>query len=506
LTVRVVDELGEAIEGLPLSFVADGEEHSATTDDTGTGRVEASSADATVTLGAPATLLEAVGDRWAHVREGDWLEEQPDHIFVDVAAPSVVVPIDAARTVTIVVQPRTVLARIKGMLFDTDRCFLLPSALEHLPRLTALYADHENSALLVVGHTDTTGDDAYNDTLSLERAQAVAAFLRDDPAVWVQRYDTNLDARKRWGAHEDNLMLQALFERSGEAVEGSPMVHFQRSRGLEANGVASPQTREALITEYMALDGTTLPAGVEMGVYGCGERFPVGEDGTTVDTDAPDGHEDQLDRRVELLFFPAGLGVLPAPAGELCKDGERVYEEWRRRAAETHEFDAVSHLHAIVLDDPIFGVAAGISVEATYASGLQQTATTDADGRLKLEPRGGDFVDLRYTFSGQEVTKRVFTAVDDVASPEGAWQRLVHLGYVPLPQPERQPPDPEALEDALLLFQLDYSLEPTATQDDETVATLLRAHDQDLRPWKDRDWEIPDEPEPHVEKPKEEVS
>lgn len=64
----------------------------------------------------------------------------------------------------------------------------------------------------------------------------------------------------------------------------------------------------------------------------------------------------------------------------------------------------------------------------------------------------------------------------------------------------------DPLEDALLLFQLDYGLEPTAELDDDTTALLLRAHDQDLRPWKERDWELPDEPHPDAPKPKQEVS
>mgnify|MGYP000321147711 CR=1 FL=1 len=83
---------------------------------------------------------------------------------------------------------------------------------------------------------------------------------------------------------------------------------------------------------------------------------------------------------------------------------------------------------------------------------------------------------------------------------------MVDLGAPSGAEPGGEPPTEEVLEDVLLLFQLDYGREPTAELDDDTVSTLLRAHDQDLRPWRDRDWDVPDEPDPDSATPKEEVS
>jgi hypothetical protein len=104
------------------------------------------------------------------------------------------------------------------------------------------------------------------------------------------------------------------------------------------------------------------------------------------------------------------------------------------------------------------------------------------------------------------VERRIFPALDDGGSKDGAWQRLVHLGYVPTPQPERTPPDDDAFGDAVLRFQLDYGVEPTGELDDETINRLVTAHDEDQRPWHARDWDLPEDPEPTVEKPKEEVA
>ena len=64
--------------------------------------------------------------------------------------------------------------------------------------------------ILVVGHTDRSGEPRYNDPLSLERADAVAAFLIDDVDTWLARYNNNVSNEKRWGKREDLLMLQSL--------------------------------------------------------------------------------------------------------------------------------------------------------------------------------------------------------------------------------------------------------------------------------------------------------
>lgn len=505
--VRVVDELGQPLEGVGLSLFVDGTDHRITTDSEGVARVEgATLSNATVKIDDLAALRELVRPRWEQVREGDWLASEPEHTYLGARAPLPVVRIRSKTPHTLVVQPRVILARIKGMLFDTSKSFLLPNALAHLPRLTSLYANNPHSTLLLVGHTDTTGDPEGNDPLSLERAEMVAAFLRDDPDPWLVWYGSSKPSAKRWGAREDGLMLQAVLARTGEAVEGSALVHFQRTRGLTVDGIAGPQTRRALITEYMQADGTTLPPSVELVLHGCGESFPLDAAGESLEVRAADGESDAVDRRVELLFFERALGILPAPPGPVSGPDDPEYPEWRRRAVETLELDVDAEVTSIVIDDPLFGVAATLTVEVTYEDRDPVQVSTDAEGRLPIDPSQGPIADLRYSWHGGEYQRRVFTAIDDVASPDGAWQRLVHLGYVRTPQPERTAPDESALGDALMSFQLDYGLEPTGEHDEATVTMLLRAHDQDLRPWRDRDWELPEDPEPDVEKPKQEVA
>jgi hypothetical protein len=60
---------------------------------------------------------------------------------------------------------------------------------------------------LLVGHTDTSADPAYNDPLSLERADAVAQYLQEDFNPWLKRYDSSVAQEKRWSKREDVLMI-----------------------------------------------------------------------------------------------------------------------------------------------------------------------------------------------------------------------------------------------------------------------------------------------------------
>ncbi len=506
--VQLVDEIGDPIADVPLSMLVDGARRSLTTDGSGKVRVDdAELGSAVVYIVDPPALREAVTPRWEQIREEAWVtEDEPDHTFFGLSSIPDGIRILSKTPHVLVVQPRVVLARILGMLFDTSKSFLLPLALPHLQRIKRLYDQNPGAAVLIVGHTDTTGDPDYNDPLSLERAKAVQAFLADDPAPWLDWYDDSHPTAKCWGSYEDGKMLAAVLERNAEVPEGSPLRHFQTTRGLEVDGVAGPQTREALIKEYMGLDDTTLPEDSQVTVHGCGENFPLDEAGESVDDDAPDEFEDAVDRRVELFFFEGDLGVLPPPPGDNSTGDSEHYPEWRKRARETHEFVAGGEIIKLVLDDPLFGPSAGVSVEITYEDSDPETIVTDGSGAFVIKASRGRFADLRYDWQGQQFERRVFTAPPDGASKEGAWQRLVHLGYVTIVQPDLAPADDDVLGDALLLFQIDYGIEPTGELDPATADALIAAHDEDQRAWKDRDWGTPDEPDPDSPRPKEMVS
>jgi outer membrane protein OmpA-like peptidoglycan-associated protein len=64
-----------------------------------------------------------------------------------------------------------------GILFDVDSDALRPAARENLRNLADSLQKYSRTNVLLVGHTDATGSDSYNQGLSQRRASAAASFL-----------------------------------------------------------------------------------------------------------------------------------------------------------------------------------------------------------------------------------------------------------------------------------------------------------------------------------------
>ena len=65
------------------------------------------------------------------------------------------------------------------VLFDFDKATLLPKAEDTLAKAAAFIRERKAGAIRVEGHTDSKGDDAYNQRLSERRAESVRQwFLR----------------------------------------------------------------------------------------------------------------------------------------------------------------------------------------------------------------------------------------------------------------------------------------------------------------------------------------
>lgn len=64
-----------------------------------------------------------------------------------------------------------------GLLFGFDSTTIRPEARTNLRTLADHLDRHPDTDLLIVGHTDAVGDDAYNQTLSERRAAAASDYL-----------------------------------------------------------------------------------------------------------------------------------------------------------------------------------------------------------------------------------------------------------------------------------------------------------------------------------------
>jgi outer membrane protein OmpA-like peptidoglycan-associated protein len=452
--VRLVDELGEPIEDVLLRVV---DSDPMRTDADGRIRYDdGSSSNSLARFPDPKGLREALRPRWEQIREGDWITEDAEHTYIDAADPLPMVRVRSDRLQIIVVQPRVICARILELLFDTNKSFLLPSALEHIREVRKLYDTRPRAEVLIVGHTDITGEPNVNDPLSLNRAKAVKAYLRDDVETWLDFYGDHMHPKARWGADEDHLMLQAVLAESGEELTDTPVRHFQATRGLEPDNKLGDNTRRAIITEYMAVDGTTLPEGIDPIAHGCGENFPL---------DPPeDGEPDHSrDRRVELFFFDADLGILPPPQGDNSGPGTPEYPEWRRRSVETHQF-AVHVLAFSLIDDddqPVVG--------ERYEIGIDDAPI--ADGRLDAHGRAS----LNVSAAG-DYWVRFPALVDDSWNEDGAEalspETVEDRPYIVQPK--------ESLE--MLLHRERGVLDPTPTLQAEQNALMADIRTPDLRP------------------------
>jgi hypothetical protein len=246
-----------------------------------------------------------------------------------------------------------------------------------------MYDEHPGAQVLVSGHADTVGDPVHNRGLSSERAESVAAFLEDDVDTWLTWYQGKPSSHA-WGTREDQYMLATIKDASGapyyagtvgdsagpEVIDATK--RYQQARGLVVDGVAGPQTRRALITDYMATDGTTLPAGTVIETHGCGESHPADPIG--------DNQDDPDNRRVELFFFegpidPAPVASCPIPSG--CAE----YDQWKAKTVQSLELrDEPASIRITVFDEN----DAAVDGASVHASGPTSANATTSAGRASI--------------------------------------------------------------------------------------------------------------------------
>lgn len=222
-------------------------------------------------------------------------------------------------------KPEISIRSMEGIHFEFDKCLPLPSVIADCKAVVAAAA---GKTVVVAGHTDKKGQPVYNMKLSENRAKAIVAYLTDDASAWLGFYNQNA-AGKTWGTREDQIMLHALpygqapylaqapSDQSSHAVTEA-VKKFQEAKGLTADGKMGPNTRRELIAEYMAAEGTSLPAGVGVEVLACGQRHPP----------AQGASDDANWRRVEVFLFTEP----PKPSPSECRNGKhpgcKVLQTW----------------------------------------------------------------------------------------------------------------------------------------------------------------------------------
>lgn len=442
--LTIVDEVGMPVDGLELEIQAPSGNQRIVTDGSGKARLDhALGTTAVARIVDVAAVRDIMFPRWEQARSGE-RPSGPDVVDMVVSDPLAVVALPCEHPVTVVLVPHVVRLRLTGMYFDNAKAFLLPGAMHGITKLREIYATIPNARLLIVGHTNTVGDPSYNDQLSLERAASIDAFVADRVDDWYAWYGADKSWEKRWGAPEDRYMLSTLPQgaSAGESYwQGSAYgswQRFQAARGLPTTGTPDEASRRALIAEYMAQDGTSLPPGTPVTTHGCGQHFTEVEPG-----------DDERNRRVEIFVFDGP--ITPPPQGELSGPGATDYPAWRAQTIRTYDLDSGATTFAttsIWIRVEMSATAAGQSGDTFTLSssvGYEQSHAIASDHVPAAED--GSCVDLEFTdapmdgdytlhVSGQSEPYDVFTAVP--------FAELLVLGVAP-PTPAdddaEDPPD-----------------------------------------------------------------
>jgi outer membrane protein OmpA-like peptidoglycan-associated protein len=76
------------------------------------------------------------------------------------------------------------------VLFDFDKSDILPNAEETLGKAAAIIRERAKGVVLVAGHTDSKGGEAYNMSLSERRANSVRDWFRTKGGLGTTQFET----------------------------------------------------------------------------------------------------------------------------------------------------------------------------------------------------------------------------------------------------------------------------------------------------------------------------
>lgn len=300
--------------------------------------------------------------------------------------------------VQITLAPRRATALAFIVHFRFDNAFVEPCMRAVLRRAVDFgnSAAHASERLLVVGHTDRTGTDQYNQSLSERRARAVFAFLTfgRDPDGAVREWTALRQPRPAgtirtladsWGTRELQWMLQDLGFYPG-TIDGDagPMTReairaYRCHKGLPPGTHVDDELWDALIRDYLGQDSFAWPEnrllpncpGEPLKWLGCGEEDPVNN---TQDAHRPN-------RRVELLFVTET--ALPCQAPE--PDTFRLPPPDGAGTSWCVGGPPATSGHACFMTRP---PAAAVPGKPAFA--LAEPATVDVAGRISREVRQAD--------------------------------------------------------------------------------------------------------------------
>src|SRR5262249_21246841 len=157
------------------------------------------------------------------------------------------VKVAIGKSQSVEIPPRVFRGRLTGFLFESDKTFLLPSAMNGIRGLKSFYDEHPGLAVLITGHTHTVGPTDAHLGLSVERSAAISAYWQDQADAWLEWYRGKPHSLA-WGTREDQHMLATLLDGNGQPFYAGPIDgdlgpdtqdaarRFQAQNGLAVDG------------------------------------------------------------------------------------------------------------------------------------------------------------------------------------------------------------------------------------------------------------------------------
>ena len=330
----------------------------------------------------------------------------------------ITVPMCGTGTGTIRLVEEVICARVlDGVHFDFDFTFIRPEA---KPLIREIVDDVNRDAqrqVLVAGHTDRVGSNAYNQTLSESRARSVFGYVTNQANLWVELLRTMLNtgggprvarsgtgqSRDRWQIREIQYMLHYMHNETTGAryYEGAidnilgpntqaALDAFRADNGLPPGGAAGlprwagidEDTWLAMFERYIALDALQVDTGrfLTPAMLGCGEHYPRIET-RPAGTESEDRRDAdarlETNRRVEFLLIPPPLVPTTLTCDNLYKNPDSPVV-----ACPTNPQPITVTLH--FTEGSSSRPIAGLQVQITGQGGYSLQRTTDEQGRIVL--------------------------------------------------------------------------------------------------------------------------
>jgi len=246
-------------------------------------------------------------------------------------------------------------ARLVGMLFDANKCFLLPQGLPGIKTIIDMHKSDPKDEVLIVGHAGSDEDLAGAD-IAFDRAEIIGAYLKSIPSIWLNwsgpikapvhdgghgRFSSCYPCFLKMVHHFTKDMHQALpmRKRQKQLKAFRSMQIKKKGLKLPVDGKANFETRKAIIEAYMGISDTTLAEDVIPVAHGCEGHF---EDSKTASGVASD------DRRLEVFFFKNGIS--PRPDKNISAEGSANYPTWLSQVLKTTDFECHG-IHVQIIDN-----------------------------------------------------------------------------------------------------------------------------------------------------------